>query len=84
MVAHRILARFFYCGFLEHLLTHFIPPRQASHDRLDSALGVDCEEPAGILGFLPGVELVDQIKPRPRDIDCAVCLAVRERGFHCP
>ena len=40
------------------------------------------EDPAGVLGFLPGIEGVDQIEPAPRHVGVRVGLALGERGFH--
>src|SRR4029077_15907974 len=67
---------------LEDLLAHLVTPGQTRYHRVDCALGADGEDPAGGLGFLPGVERVDQIEPGPRHIYAGTGLAVRERGFH--
>ena len=53
-------------------------PRSATPSRSPPSrqhLGVNGEQPAGGLGFLPRVEGVDQIKPRPRQLDTGVGLA---------
>ncbi len=71
-------------GFLEYLLAHLGTPGQTRHHRIGGALSVDSEDPAGVLGFLPGVERVDQIKPGPRHIYSRICPAVGERGLHHP
>jgi len=71
-----------YGGFLEYLLAHPGTPGQTRHHRVDGALGVHREDPAGVLGFLPGIERVDQIEPAPRHVGVRVGLAVGERGFH--
>ena len=71
-------------GFLEYLLTHLGAPGQTRHHRVDGALGVDGEDPAGVFGFLPGIERVDQIEPGPRHVDGRIGLADGERRFHYP
>ena len=71
-----------YSGFLEYLLAHPGTPGQTRHHRVDGALGVHREDPAGVLGFLPPVERVDQIKPGPRHIDGGVGFTLVESGFH--
>src|ERR1700722_19525549 len=68
-------------GFLEHLLTHLPPPRQPGHPRLGCAIGADGEHPTRILGFLPCVERVDQIKLTPRHHRVRVGLPLGECGF---
>ena len=65
-------------GFLEHLLAHFGPPRQAVHPDFGDTIGVDTEDSAGRLGLLPHVERVDQIKPRPRHPGIRIGLALSE------
>ena len=65
-------------GFLEHLLAHFGPPRQAVHPQFGDTIGVDTEDSAGRLGLLPHVERVDQIKPRPRHPGIRTGLALSE------
>ena len=71
-------------GFLEHLLTHLTPPRQAGHHDVGHAAGVDSEDAASGLGPLPRVKRIDQIKPHPRHLDTRIGFAVGERGFHRP
>jgi hypothetical protein len=71
-------------GFLEHLLTHLTPPGQSGHQYLGVAVGIDGEHPPGVLGLLPRVERVDQVKPRPRHLNTGIGLASSERGFHEP
>ena len=63
-------------------MAHFGTPRQSGHHRLGHAIGVDREHPAGVLGFLPRVEGVNQIEPGPGHIDVLVRAAVSESGFH--
>ena len=71
-------------AFLEHLLTDRGPPRQAGHHGLGHAIAVDGEDATGVLGFLPAVERVDQIKARPRHRRVRIGLALRKGGFHHP
>jgi hypothetical protein len=69
-------------GFLEHLLTHLAPPRQSGNHNPGFTRRVDGHHPARVLGLLPRVERVDQIKPRPRHLGVGVSFALGERGFH--
>ena len=69
-------------GFLEHLLAHLRAPGQAGHHDLGFAGRVDGHHPAGVLGFLPRVKPIDQVKPAPRDLHSWIGLALGECGFH--
>ena len=69
-------------GLLEHLLTHLTPPRQPGHRGLGHAVAVHGEHSARVLGFLPRVERVYQIKTRPRHLGAWRGATLCERGFH--
>jgi hypothetical protein len=71
-------------GFLEYLLAHFVPPAQSGNNHLGNAIAVDGQNSPRGLGFLPRVEPVDQIKPRPRHFDTQVGSAFAERGRYHP
>jgi len=60
-------------------LAHLSTPRHAGHHDLGHAIGIDGEHPGGVLGFLPGVERVDQIEPGPRHRHVRAGLALGER-----
>ena len=66
-------------GFFEHLLAYLGPPRQPGHHHLGDPIGVHGQHPARVLGFLPHVEPVDQIKPRPRHVDTWIARFAEER-----
>lgn len=52
-------------GFLEHLLADRRAPREPGHDDVSPAVSVDSDLPTCSLGFLPGVEDVDQVETSP-------------------
>jgi hypothetical protein len=58
--------------------------RNPGNDHLADTMAVDGQDPPRSLGFLPRVEPVDQIKPRPRHLDTQVGSALAERGLHHP
>src|SRR5271163_355393 len=68
-------------GFFEHLLTHLVPPRQPGHHGLGDTAGLDSEDPAGVRGFLPRVERVDQIEPGPRNLHIRARISLFESSF---
>ncbi len=60
-------------GLLEHLRGDLVPPRQARGLLGDGAVRSGDEDTPGGLAALPGVAGVDQVKPRPGDLDLWVC-----------
>jgi hypothetical protein len=59
--------------FLEHLRRYLTAPLQARYLRSEDAVRGGNEDATGGLATLPGVEGVDQIKPRPRNQSPRVC-----------
>ncbi len=55
--------------FLEDLRRYLGAPGKAGDLQLRSTRAVDDEAAAGVLGLLPRVERIDQVKPGPRDLD---------------
>jgi hypothetical protein len=53
-------------GFLEHLLIHLMTPSQSGRPNLGDASSVHGEYPSGGFARLPRIEVVDQVKARPR------------------
>jgi hypothetical protein len=60
-------------GLLEHLGRDLMPPLKAGHLPGDAAVWSGDKDTSGGLTTLPDVERVDQVEPRPRDLDLRFC-----------
>jgi hypothetical protein len=60
-------------GLLEHLSGDLLPPSEAGHLLGDAAVGSGDKDTSGGLTALPDVERLDQVEPRPRDLDLRFC-----------
>lgn len=69
-------------GFLEHLLAHLIPPRHAGDLFIGDPTSIDDEHASSGLGFLPPIELVDQIKAGPGHFTLWIPITLGESRLH--